>query len=92
MDSLSNPVLLQAPYLFLEIASINRSSFTVFMFVDNKYGMYTGSYLLMEVGTYEICVTFDATHLWPCPFGVNAYIRKFKLYVNILNEVHMHET
>ncbi|KVH88614.1 Filamin/ABP280 repeat-like protein [Cynara cardunculus var. scolymus] len=77
MDSFSNPVLLQASNLFLQIASINRSSFTVFLFVDNKDGTYTGSYLLMEVGIYEMCVTFDVTHLLPCPFGVNAYIRDY---------------
>ncbi|KAJ9536923.1 hypothetical protein OSB04_029656 [Centaurea solstitialis] len=73
LDSFSNPVLFQARNLFLQIASINRSDFTVFRFVDNKDGTYTGSYLVMEAGTYEICVTFDETHLLPCPFGVNAY-------------------
>jgi hypothetical protein len=77
MDSYSNPVQLQHSKLKLEIASINRSGFSTSMFVDNKDGSYTGSYLAKDAGTYEICASFDGQRFLPCPFGVNIYSSKF---------------
>ncbi|KAL5849425.1 hypothetical protein ACOSQ3_007486 [Xanthoceras sorbifolium] len=77
LDSFSNPVLSQQSMLKLEIASLNRSSFSSWMFVDNNDGSYSGHYLAMEVGTYEICVSFDSTHFSPCPFVVNVYSSKY---------------
>ncbi|KAK4854944.1 hypothetical protein QYF36_002662 [Acer negundo] len=73
LDSFSNPVLSQQSMLKLEIASLNSSGFSSWMFVDNNDGSYSGHYLAMEVGTYEICVWFDSTHFSPCPFVVNVY-------------------
>ncbi|XP_038723252.1 protein GAMETE EXPRESSED 2 isoform X1 [Tripterygium wilfordii] len=73
VDSYSNPVPLQQSRLNLEIASTNRSGFSSWMFVDNNNGSYTGCYLANDVGTYEMCVSFDGERLNPCPFGVNVY-------------------
>lgn len=73
MDSCSNPVLSQQSRLKLEIASVNKSGFSNGMFVDNNDGSYTGHYLVKDVGTYEMCVSFEGKHLSPCPFGVNVY-------------------
>ncbi|KAF8392567.1 hypothetical protein HHK36_022912 [Tetracentron sinense] len=77
MDSFSNPILLQQSKLKLEIGSINQSGFLSWMFVDNKDGSYIGYYLAKDVGTYEICVSFDGKHLPPCPFGVNVYSSEY---------------
>uniref|UniRef100_A0A2C9W1T6 GEX2 N-terminal Ig-like domain-containing protein n=1 Tax=Manihot esculenta TaxID=3983 RepID=A0A2C9W1T6_MANES len=72
MDSFSNHVLSQQSLLKLEIA-VNRSGFSTEMFVDNNDGSYTCQYMAKDVGTYEMCVSFDGLHLMPCPFGVNVY-------------------
>nr|GMD68540.1 protein GAMETE EXPRESSED 2 [Ipomoea batatas] len=77
VDSYTNPILLQQSKLKLEIASVNRSGFLTWMFVDNKDGSYTGSYLAMDTGTYEICASFDGNRFFPCPFGVAVYTSKF---------------
>ena len=77
MDAFSNPVLSQQSLLSLEIASANRSGFSNGMFVDNNDGSYTCQYLAEDVGTYEICVSFDGKHFAPCPFEVNVYSGKF---------------
>ncbi|KAA8548952.1 hypothetical protein F0562_000636 [Nyssa sinensis] len=77
MDSFSNPVLLQQSKLRLEIGSINRSGFSTWMFVDNKDGIYSGCYLAKDVGTYEICASFDGERFLPCPFGVNVYSSEY---------------
>lgn len=87
MDSFSNPVLLQQSKLKLEIGSINKSGFSTSMFIDNKDGSYTGSYVAKDVGTYEMCALFDGKHFLPCPFGVNVYNGKLnadKIY-NVIN-------
>lgn len=80
MDSYSNPVQLQHSKLKLEIASVNRSGFSTWMFVDNNDGSYTAGYLAKDVGTYEICASFEGQHLRPCPFGVNVYSSKFDAF------------
>ncbi|XP_059632750.1 protein GAMETE EXPRESSED 2 [Cornus florida] len=77
MDSFSNPVLLQESKLKLEIGSINRSGFSILMFVENKDGLYTGFYLAKDVGTYEICASFAGKRFLPCPFGVNVYSSEY---------------
>ncbi|KAJ9189231.1 hypothetical protein P3X46_000548, partial [Hevea brasiliensis] len=73
MDTFSNPVLSQLSLLKLEIASVNRSGFSTGMFVDNDDGSYTCQYMARDVGTYEMCVSFDGIRFSPCPFGVNVY-------------------
>ncbi|KAK2645593.1 hypothetical protein Ddye_020788 [Dipteronia dyeriana] len=77
LDSFSNPVLSQQSMLTLEIVSLNSSGFSSWMFVDNNDGSYSGHYLAMEVGTYEICVWFDSTHFLSCPFLVHVYSSKY---------------
>lgn len=77
MDSYHNPVLLQQSKLKLEIASINRSASSTWTFSDNNDGYYTGSYLANDVGTYELCASYDGNRFVPCPFGVNVYSGKF---------------
>lgn len=83
MDSFSNPVLSQQSQLELEIASINKSGFSTWMFVNDNFGLYTGYYLAKDVGSYEICASFDSKHFLPCPFGVNVYTSKFKWQSNL---------
>lgn len=73
MDSFSNPIASQQSRLKLELTSVNRSGFTTWMFEDNHDGSYTGHYLTMEVGTFEMCVWLDGKHILPCPFGINVY-------------------
>lgn len=77
MDSYSNPVVLQQSKLKLEIGSVNRSGFSTWTFVDNKDGTYNGSYMAKDVGTYELCASFDGMRFMPCPFGVNVYTSEF---------------
>ncbi|MCD7455627.1 hypothetical protein HAX54_028836 [Datura stramonium] len=77
MDSYSNPVLLQQSKLNLEIGSVNRSGFSIWTFKDNKDGTYSGSYLAKDVGTYELCASFDGIRFMPCPFGVNVYTSEY---------------
>lgn len=77
MDSFSNPVLSQQSSLKLEITSVNSSGFSSGMFVDNNDGSYTDHYLAHNIGTYEMCASFDSKRLSPCPFGVNVYGGRF---------------
>lgn len=77
LDGFYNPVPSQPSRLKLEIISANTSSVTTWEFVDNNDGTYTGSYLSMEVGTYQMCVSVDNKHIQPCPFEVNVYSSKF---------------
>lgn len=72
-DSFANPVLSEQSKLSLELVSVNKTGFSSWMFVDNNDGSYTGHYLAMEVGTYEMCVSFDREHFSPCPFEINVY-------------------
>lgn len=76
MDSFHNPVLSEQSRLKLEIASVNNSGFSIGMFVDNNDGTYTVNYLAKDVGTYEMCASFDGNRFLPCPFGVNIYSSK----------------
>ncbi|XP_043719038.1 protein GAMETE EXPRESSED 2 isoform X2 [Telopea speciosissima] len=73
MDSFSNPVLMQQSKLSLEIGSINNSGFLNWKFMDNRDGSYVGYFLAKDVGTYEMCISFEGKRLSPCPFGVNVY-------------------
>ncbi|KAL6994764.1 glutathione exchanger [Sarracenia purpurea var. burkii] len=78
MDSFANPILSQQSKLTLEIASINKSGFSTWMFVnDTTDGLYTGSYLAKDVGSYEICASFDGNRFLPCPFGVDVYTSEY---------------
>ncbi|GMH08294.1 hypothetical protein Nepgr_010134 [Nepenthes gracilis] len=77
MDSFYNPVLGGQSKLKLEIGSINDSGFKTWTFVDNNDGSYIGHYLLKDVGSYELCASFDGHRFLPCPFGVNAYSSEY---------------
>uniref|UniRef100_A0A3Q7EFZ2 Uncharacterized protein n=1 Tax=Solanum lycopersicum TaxID=4081 RepID=A0A3Q7EFZ2_SOLLC len=77
MDSYSNLVLLQQSKLKLEISSDNSSGSSIWTFSDNKDGTYSGSYLAKDVGSYELCASFDGMRLMPCPFGVNVYTSEY---------------
>ncbi|KAH9616328.1 hypothetical protein KSS87_021188 [Heliosperma pusillum] len=79
MDSFSNPVLSQQAKLKLEIGSINHTDFITWMFVDNHDGLYKGEYQLNDVGTFELCASFDGQHFLPCPFGVHVYSSEYFL-------------
>ncbi|KAJ4826072.1 hypothetical protein Tsubulata_041704 [Turnera subulata] len=61
----------RAEGLQLEIVSLNKSGFSTGSFADNIDGTYRGPYLVKEVGTYEMCVSFDKRRLSPCPFAIN---------------------
>ncbi|KAJ7955133.1 protein GAMETE EXPRESSED 2 [Quillaja saponaria] len=76
-DSFLNPVPSQQSRLKLEIASINSSGFSTWNFVDNNDGSYSGQYMAKEVGTYEVCASFDGNRFSPCPFGVNVYTSEY---------------
>jgi len=78
LDSYLNPVLSQQSRLKLEMTSINSSGFSTWDTMDNKDGSYSCSYMVKEVGTYEICASFDGNHLLPCPLSINVYSSKFK--------------
>jgi hypothetical protein len=80
-DSFQNPVLSQQSRLNLGIASTNNSDFSSWTFVDNNDGSYTVHYLAKDVGTYQMCASFDAKQLSPCPFGVNVYTSKLNSFV-----------
>lgn len=82
LDSYLNPVLLQESRLKLEITSTNHSVFSTWATVDNEDGSYTCSYMVKDVGTYEICASFDGKHFMPCPLSINVYSSKFKQCVN----------
>lgn len=77
-DSFFNPVLSHQSGLKLEIVSVNSSGFSSSLFVDNNDGSYTVHYMAKEVGTYEICASFDGKRISSCPFGVNVYSSKLK--------------
>lgn len=76
LDTYSNSILSQQSRLKLEISSMNRSGFSSWMFEDNNDGSYIGYYLAMDVGTYEMCVSFDDTQFSHCPLLVNVYSSK----------------
>ena len=78
VDSFYNPLLSQQSRLKLEIASVNSSGFSNSMFVDNNDGSYTVQYLAENVGSSEICASFDGKRISPCPFGINVYTSKLE--------------
>ncbi|GER52166.1 gamete expressed 2 [Striga asiatica] len=73
VDSFHNPVLQQESKLKLEMASINKSASRVWNFTDNKDGSYSAKYLVHDIGTYEICASYNVERFAPCPLGVNVY-------------------
>ncbi|KAJ1407669.1 Immunoglobulin-like fold [Sesbania bispinosa] len=77
MDSYSNPVLSQQSRLKLEIASINSSGFSTWDIIDNKDGSYSCSYMAKDVGTYEICASFDGKRFLLCPLSINVYSNEY---------------
>lgn len=76
VDSYSNPVLQEQSKLKLEIASINRSASSTGMFSENEDGSYSVEYQASDVGTYEICASYDGERFLPCPIGVNVHDSK----------------
>ncbi|XP_057755577.1 protein GAMETE EXPRESSED 2 [Arachis stenosperma] len=77
MDSFSNPVLAQQSRLKLETTSANKSLFQTLDIKDNKDGSYNCSYMAKDVGTYEICASFDGKDILPCPFSINVYSSEY---------------
>lgn len=61
----------------------NTSSFSNLLFVDNNDGSYMGHYVAEDIGTYQICASFDDKRLSPCPFEVNVYSSKLVLSQSI---------
>ncbi|XP_020976557.1 protein GAMETE EXPRESSED 2 isoform X3 [Arachis ipaensis] len=77
MDSFSNPVLAQQSRLKLETTSANKSLFQTLDIKDNMDGSYNCSYMAKDVGTYEICASFDGKDILPCPFSINVYSSEY---------------
>ncbi|KAJ6808757.1 protein GAMETE EXPRESSED 2-like [Iris pallida] len=77
VDAFSNPVPLQETKLSLEIKVANTSNFMRWNFADNGDGSYVGYYLSRDLGTYNICVTYEDKHLSPCPLEVQVYERNY---------------
>ncbi|KAL4315079.1 hypothetical protein AHAS_Ahas15G0149200 [Arachis hypogaea] len=77
MDSFANPVLAQQSRLKLETTSANKSLFQTLDIKDNKDGSYNCSYMAKDVGTYEICASFDGKDILPCPFSINVYSSEY---------------
>ncbi|KAI4317565.1 hypothetical protein L6164_025428 [Bauhinia variegata] len=77
VDSFWNPVLSQQSRLKLEITSINSSGFSTWDFMDDKDGSYICNYMAKDVGTYEICASYDGKSFSPCPFSVNVYSSEY---------------
>ncbi|XP_072977217.1 protein GAMETE EXPRESSED 2 [Typha angustifolia] len=73
VDSFSNPIVSYQSKLNFQIESTNSSSFARWVFVDNKDGSYLGYYLARELGSYNICISFEDKHVTPCPFEVHVY-------------------
>ncbi|PNY15797.1 gamete protein, partial [Trifolium pratense] len=76
-DSYLNPVISQQSRLKLEITSVNSSGFSTWETIDNKDGSYSCSYMIKDVGTYEICASFDGKHVLPCPLSINVYSSEY---------------
>ncbi|XP_027338299.1 protein GAMETE EXPRESSED 2 [Abrus precatorius] len=77
VDSYLNPVPSQHSRLKLEIASNNSSGFSTWDIIDNKDGSYSCSYMVKDVGTYDICASFDGKRFTPCPFSINVYSSEY---------------
>ncbi|MED6108037.1 hypothetical protein PIB30_019814 [Stylosanthes scabra] len=77
MDSFSNPVPAQQSRLKLKTTSANRSLFQTLEIKDNKDGSYNCSYMAKDVGTYEICASFDGKKILQCPFSINVYSSEY---------------
>ncbi|ONI28226.1 hypothetical protein PRUPE_1G132400 [Prunus persica] len=87
VDSFFNPVLSQQSRLKLNIVSVNSSGFSSSMFVDNSNGSYTVHYLAEDVGSYEMCASFEGKQVSPCPFGVNVYSSEYfpRAYIDTIS-------
>nr|GFA70692.1 hypothetical protein [Tanacetum cinerariifolium] len=73
MDSYSNPVLSQQENLAVEIDAVNGSHSYPGGFIENHNGTYTGGYVLVDPGIYEISVSFNGTRFSPFPSEDIAY-------------------
>lgn len=78
VDSFSNPVTFQQTKLSLEFRSYNSSGFLIWTFEDKMNGSYIGHYIANDIGSYEICISFEDKHLSPCPFSAFVYSSKFQ--------------
>lgn len=78
MDSYSNPVLSQQEKLAVEIDSVNGTHSYTGGFIENYNGTYTGGYVMVDPGRYEISVSFNGARFSPFPLEVIAYNCKSK--------------
>ncbi|KAI3505114.1 hypothetical protein L1887_27025 [Cichorium endivia] len=77
-DSFSNPILTREKDLskfVLETDVLHTSIFKVFLFVANDNGTYTGFYMAMAEGDYDMCSFYNGGRINPCPFRVDVYER-----------------
>lgn len=77
VDALLNPISSQQTKLSFDINIANSSSFMRWPFVDNKDGSYVAYYSARELGTYNMCISYEDNPLPPCPFQVQVYESKF---------------
>ncbi|KAI3896844.1 hypothetical protein MKX03_028350 [Papaver bracteatum] len=77
VDSFSNFVPFQQTKLSLEYRVVNSSGLLFWTFEDELNGSYIGHYAAKDVGSYEICVSFEDKHLPPCPFWVYVYSSEY---------------
>ncbi|CAA6672225.1 unnamed protein product [Spirodela intermedia] len=71
LDSFSNPITSQEAKLSFNL--VNSSSFLRWNFSDLGGGLYVGHYTARDLGTYNICVSYENSQLSPCPLVVNVY-------------------
>ncbi|KAI3966660.1 hypothetical protein MKW92_047731 [Papaver armeniacum] len=77
VDSFFNFVPFQQTKLSLEYRVVNSSSLLFWTFEDKMNGSYVGHYAAKDIGSYEICVSFEDKHLPPCPFWVYVYSSEY---------------
>ena len=76
VDAYLNPVSSQETKLSLDFEVSNSSSFIRWAFVDSQDGAYVGYYLSRDIGTYNMCISYEDKSLPPCPFEVQVYESK----------------
>ncbi|XP_026453766.1 protein GAMETE EXPRESSED 2-like isoform X1 [Papaver somniferum] len=77
VDSFLNFVPFQQTKLSLEYRVVNSSGLLFWTFEDEMNGSYVGHYAAKDIGSYEICVSFEDKHLPPCPFWVYVYSSEY---------------
>ncbi|KAI3966935.1 hypothetical protein MKX01_017586 [Papaver californicum] len=77
VDSFFNFVAFQMTKLSLEYRVVNSSGLLVWTFEDKMNGSYVCHYAAKDIGSYEICVSFEDKHLSPCPFWVFVYSSEY---------------